>query len=96
MIGSPCGYHGPYTFYKGIRISPIDRESNESNQNYINECGTIKNEIEANEIATTASTTSSSSIVSASATATPQTNTSNECIKNEMNSEINVKTSYGT
>lgn len=23
MIGEPCGYHGPYTFFKGIRIAPI-------------------------------------------------------------------------
>lgn len=23
MIGEPCGHHGPYTFFKGIRISPI-------------------------------------------------------------------------
>lgn len=22
VVGGPCGYHGPYTFYKGIRISP--------------------------------------------------------------------------
>lgn len=21
MVGNPCGFHGPYTFYKGIRIS---------------------------------------------------------------------------
>lgn len=23
VVGGPCGYHGPYTFYKGIRIAPI-------------------------------------------------------------------------
>lgn len=27
MIGEPCGYHGPYTFYKGIRISPFSSTS---------------------------------------------------------------------
>lgn len=21
MVGGPCGYHGPYTFYKGLRIT---------------------------------------------------------------------------
>lgn len=23
MVGGPCGYHGPYTFFKGILISPV-------------------------------------------------------------------------
>ncbi|XP_031622647.1 uncharacterized protein LOC116340337 [Contarinia nasturtii] len=27
VIGEPCGYHGPYTFYKGIRISPFSSSS---------------------------------------------------------------------
>lgn len=22
MVGGPCGYHGPYTFFKGVLISP--------------------------------------------------------------------------
>lgn len=22
MVGGPCGYHGPYTFFKGILVSP--------------------------------------------------------------------------
>lgn len=29
MIGEPCGYHSPYTFYKGIRISPISSIPND-------------------------------------------------------------------
>lgn len=29
VIGEPCGYHGPYTFYKGIRISPFSATSND-------------------------------------------------------------------
>lgn len=28
VIGEPCGYFSPYTFYKGIRISPISQEEN--------------------------------------------------------------------
>lgn len=27
MIGEPCGYHGPYTFFKGIRIAPISLQT---------------------------------------------------------------------
>lgn len=27
VIGEPCGYHGPYTFYKGIRIAPLSLSS---------------------------------------------------------------------
>lgn len=27
VVGDPCGYHGPYTFYKGIRISPASSTS---------------------------------------------------------------------
>lgn len=27
VIGEPCGYHGPYTFYKGIRIAPLSSSS---------------------------------------------------------------------
>lgn len=23
MVGGPCGYHGPYTFFKGVLISPV-------------------------------------------------------------------------
>lgn len=30
VIGEPCGYHGPYTFYKGIRISPYSSTSSAS------------------------------------------------------------------
>lgn len=33
MIGAPCGYHGPYTFYKGIRISPIQQQQASNDQN---------------------------------------------------------------
>ncbi len=23
MVGGPCGFHGPYTFFKGVLISPV-------------------------------------------------------------------------
>lgn len=23
MVGGPCGYHGPYTFFKGVLVSPV-------------------------------------------------------------------------
>lgn len=39
VIGEPCGYHGPYTFYKGIRISPFSSLNNE----YENHCGKNNN-----------------------------------------------------
>lgn len=35
VVGEPCGYRGPYTFYKGIRISPLSCTPNE----YENSCG---------------------------------------------------------
>lgn len=31
VIGEPCGYHGPYTFYKGIRISPSSATNDHEN-----------------------------------------------------------------
>lgn len=33
VIGEPCGFLSPYTFYKGIRISPITQEENASRNN---------------------------------------------------------------
>lgn len=30
VIGEPCGYHGPYTFYKGIRIAPLSSSTTAS------------------------------------------------------------------
>lgn len=40
VIGEPCGYHGPYTFYKGIRISPFSATTNdyENHFNKTNDC----------------------------------------------------------
>lgn len=35
VIGEPCGYHGPYTFYKGIRISPFSSAPNEYENNCV-------------------------------------------------------------
>lgn len=43
MIGDPCGYHGPYTFYKGIRISPFSSTTSSSTNDYENHCGKINN-----------------------------------------------------
>lgn len=39
MIGEPCGYHGPYIFYKGIRIAPFSASAND----YENHCGKNNN-----------------------------------------------------
>lgn len=38
MIGEPCGYHGPYTFFKGVRISPISHLESDANSNQNNNC----------------------------------------------------------
>lgn len=40
MIGEPCGYHGPYTFFKGVRISPISHFESDfhANSNKNNNC----------------------------------------------------------
>lgn len=40
MIGEPCGYHGPYTFFKGVRISPISHLEPDfhANSNKNNNC----------------------------------------------------------
>lgn len=40
VIGEPCGYHGPYTFFKGLRIAPISLLEPEyhANSNRNNNC----------------------------------------------------------